>query len=133
MTSAADLLGDQRQAALLPGQPGGPVGDGRRRGHDLGAGYQPPVALLVGSLAGHGQIGAGRAQGGDQTVYVPAVRAAIRGDRGRVNENTRRHDQSGSLRICPARHSLEYTLLDTPSFLLPGSRPAGSPLAHRAS
>jgi hypothetical protein len=93
------LLGDQRQATLLPGQPSGPVGDGGRGSHDPRARYEPPVSLLVGPLAGYGQIGPRRPEGADKTIYVPAMRTAVRGYRGRVNENTRRHDQSGPFRV----------------------------------
>jgi hypothetical protein len=70
-----------------------------RRGHDLGAGHQAAVPLLVGPLARYGQVGSCRSQSADQTVDVSAVRTAIRGYRSRVKENTRRHDQSGSFRV----------------------------------
>jgi hypothetical protein len=100
------LLRDQRQAALLPGQPGGPVRDGRRGGHDLGPGHQPSVPLLVSPLAGNGQVGPRRSQGTDQAVHVAAVRTAVRRDRSRVNENTRRHDQSGSFRVSPSHTAI---------------------------
>ena len=68
----ADLLRDERQPALLPGQPGRPVRDGGGAATILGAGHQPPVPLLVGALAGHGQVGPGRPQGAHQTVNVTA-------------------------------------------------------------
>ena len=68
----ADLLGHQRQPGLLPGQPGGPVGDRGRAGHDAGVGHQPPVPLLVVPLAGHGEVGPRLAEGDHQAVHVAA-------------------------------------------------------------
>ena len=56
----ADLLGDQRQAGLLPGQPGRPVRDRGRAGDDLGVRRQPGVPLRVGALADDGEVGSAR-------------------------------------------------------------------------
>ena len=92
----AHLLCHQRQAALLPGQPGGPVRDGRRAGHDPRAGHEAPVSLLVGALARHGQVRSCCAQGADQPVNVTAERATVRRHSGRVNKHTRPHDRFGS-------------------------------------
>ena len=105
MTSAADLLRDERQAALLPGKPRCPVRDGGGRGHHLGPGHQPPVPLLVGALAGDGEIGPGAPQGAQQPVNVASDGTAVRWHSGRVNKHTRRHDQSFSFVIgpCPGR------------------------------
>ena len=92
----ADLLGHLRQSGLFPGQPGGPVRDGGRAGHHPGVRYQPPVALLVGPLAGDRQVGTGSPERGDQPVNVPAQRPAIRRHSGRINQDSRRHGQSRS-------------------------------------
>jgi hypothetical protein len=56
----ADLLGDQRQTGLLPGEPGRAVRDGSRAGDDLGVGRHPAVALGIGTLTGDGEIGTSR-------------------------------------------------------------------------
>ena len=90
----ADLLGHQRQAALLPGQPGGPVRDRGGRGDHACAGHKAAVALLVGPLAGDGEIGSRRLQGADQSVDVAPDGAAVSGHGGRVDKHTRRHGQS---------------------------------------
>ena len=90
----SDLLGHQRQAALLPGQPGGPVRDRGGRGDHAGAGHEAAVAFLVGPLADEGQIGSRRLQGADQSVDVAPDGAAVSGHCGRVDKHTRRHGQS---------------------------------------
>ena len=75
-----DLLGHHRQAALLPGQPGGPVRERGRSGHHARVRGKPLVALLVGALADNGQIRASDverpryARGGTATeTLCPAV------------------------------------------------------------
>ena len=91
------LLRNEGQPALLPGEPCRPVRDGRRAGHHPGIRHEPAVSLLICPLAGHCKISPGNAQCGDQAVHVSAKRAAVRRNRGRVNQHTRRHDQSRSL------------------------------------
>ena len=65
----ADLLGEQRQAGLLPGEPGRAVRGGRRRGDDPRGGKLAGVALRVGALAHHRDVG---------TRLPPGRRAARR-------------------------------------------------------
>ena len=92
-----DLLGHQRQPALLPGQPGWPVRDSRGSRHHPGVWHEPPVSLLICPLAGHRQVGSGRIQRTDQAVYIAAQRTAVGRHRSRVNQHTRCHDQYRSL------------------------------------
>ena len=61
----ADLLRHERQAALLPGEPLRAVPEPDGASDDRGARRQPPVPLVVGTLAGHGQVHPGRGQGAD--------------------------------------------------------------------
>ena len=119
------LLGDQRQAALLPGQPGRPVRDRRRRRDDPGPRHETPVPLLIGALTGDSQVGSSDTEGADETVNVTAVRTAVRGYRGRVDKNTRRHDQSGSFRVVNPSPHVTGATIGFP--LVPSVRP------HRAS
>lgn|SRR6266702_432770 len=93
----ADLLYGEWEPGLLPRQPGGPVGDGGGSRDDLRVGDEPAIAFLVGTLARDGEVRSGFTECGHQAVYVPSQRPAIRGDSGRVNKHSRRHDQSRSL------------------------------------
>ncbi len=90
------LLRDQRQAGLLPGQPGRAVRDRGRAGHDVRSGDEPGVPLLVGALTGHRQVRARSLERGYQPIDVAAERAAVGRNGGRVNKNTRRHNRSCS-------------------------------------
>ena len=109
MTTGLDLLGDQRQAALLPGQPGRPVRDGGRPGDNPGVRHQPAVSFLVCPLAGNGEIGPGRIQRADQAIHITAQRTAVGRHRSRVNQHTRRHDQYRSFPLRYARTYLART------------------------
>ena len=80
-----DLLGDQRQAALLPGQPGRPVRDRSRPGDDARTRDQPAIPFFVSPLAGHRKVGARRFKGNHQPVDVAAKGAAVRRHGGRVD------------------------------------------------
>ncbi|GAA3130800.1 hypothetical protein [Nonomuraea salmonea] len=83
------LAGQQRQAALLPREPGGPVGDGDGAWDDLGGRREAAVAFGFGTLADDGQLGAGAVERGHEPVHVSDQRAAVRGDRRRIDEHTR--------------------------------------------
>jgi len=85
-----DLLDDQRQPGLLPGQPGRPVRDRRRSGHDRGVRCHPGEPFGIGSLAGNGEIGLRDAQRRDQSVDVPSHSTAVGGDGRRIDEHAGR-------------------------------------------
>ena len=88
MSVGADLLRDQRQPGLLPGQPGRAVRDGRRPGDDLGVAGEPVEPLGVGPLADDDEVLARRPQqGADQTVDVAPDPTAVGGHSGRVEEH----------------------------------------------
>jgi hypothetical protein len=73
----ADLLGQQRQAGLLPGQPGRAVRGGGRRRDDAGGGQFTRVALGIGALAHDRDVGARSGQCAQQPVDVPADAAPV--------------------------------------------------------
>jgi hypothetical protein len=58
---------------------------------DLGAGRQPPVPLVVGALAGYGQVHVGIAERTDQSVNVAAKRAPVSRHVSRVDEYPKCH------------------------------------------
>ena len=80
-----DLLGYHRQAALLPGQPGGPVRERRRAGHHARMRGKPLIPFLVGALADNGQIRASDVKSADEPVDVPAERPPVGWHVGRIN------------------------------------------------
>jgi hypothetical protein len=80
-----DLLRHHRKTALLPGQPGGPVGERRRSGDYARPRREPLVTFLVGPLADHGEVRARSFERGDQTVNVPAERPSVGWHVGRIN------------------------------------------------
>ena len=86
----ADVLGDQRQAGLLPGDARGAVRQRRRAGHDLGAGHQPAVALGIDALADDREIGVARGQRSQQTVDVAPKAAPVGRNSSGVDEHPRR-------------------------------------------
>ena len=97
------LLGDQRQAGLLPGQPGRPVRDRRRSGDHLGAGRDPREPLGVRALAHDHEVLAGLPEAADQPVDVATDAATVCGHGGRVDEHARRRrNRSSLLPVCAA-------------------------------
>ena len=68
----ADLLGEQRQAGLLPGQPGRPVRDRAGPGDDPRVRRERGVALRIGALADDGQVGVRAVQRAEQAVDISA-------------------------------------------------------------
>ena len=88
----ADLLGEQRQAGLLPGEPGRAVRDRGRAGDDLGAGQHPAVTLRVGALAttARSAVRADPAERAEQAVDVAADTASVGGDTRGVDEHAGR-------------------------------------------
>ena len=91
-----DLLGDEWEAGLLPGEPRGPVRDRGRASHDGRFRHEPAVPLFVIALGRHREVRSGCAQRGDQAIHVPAQRATVRRHGGRVNQHPRCHEQSFS-------------------------------------
>ena len=77
-----DLLGDERQPGLLPGEPRGPVRDGGRGGDDLGGGVELAEPLRVRALADDREVSAGVAESTYEAVDVTTDPAPVRGHRG---------------------------------------------------
>jgi hypothetical protein len=95
----AHLLRDERQPALLPGQPGRPVPEGGGSGHHGRPGRQPAVPFVVGTLADDREVnGPCRCERADQAVDIPAKRATVGRDVSRVDEYPKCHDLMRSLR-----------------------------------
>jgi hypothetical protein len=84
-----DLLRDQRQPGLLPRQAGGAVRDGGGTGDDLSRGVELAEPLGVRALADDCEVGTGVAQSTDEAVDVTTDTTPVRGDRGRVQQDTR--------------------------------------------
>ncbi len=83
----ADLLGQQRQPGLLPGQPRRSMADrGRRRKH-VGVGHQSLVPLRVRTQAHHRKVGSTAAEGSEQAIDVAADATAVCWDAGRVDQH----------------------------------------------
>jgi len=88
-----DLLGEQRQAGLLPGEARGPVRDRRRAGDDLGVDQHPSVTLRIRTLRHHGEVqavGSENAEGAEEAVDVSADTTPVGGDARGVDEDSRR-------------------------------------------
>ena len=90
--ASADVLGDQREAGLLPRDARGAIRKRGRPGYDLGGRHQPAVSLDVDPLADHGEIDVFRGKCRKQTVDVPAEATPVGGNGSGVDENTWRHD-----------------------------------------
>ncbi len=85
------LLGDERKAALFPGEPRRAVPEHGRPGDDPRAGCEEPVVILVRALAGDDEVSPGGAQGTDQAVEVAAERPSVSGCFSRVNQYPKCH------------------------------------------
>lgn len=100
-----DLLRDQRQAGLLPRQPGRAVRDRGRGGDDLRVGVELAVALGVGPLADDREVGARLGQRPDEPVDVTTDPAPVGGDRCGVEQDAWSRPSGGQgllLRECRA-------------------------------
>jgi hypothetical protein len=80
-----DLLRDQREAGLLPGQPGRPVRDRGGTGDDPSLRDQPSVPFGVGALAHDREFCAGTPQRREQAFDVAPDATSIGGDRSGVD------------------------------------------------
>jgi hypothetical protein len=84
-----DLLRDERQTGLLPGQARGAVRDRGRTRDDLGVRVEAAQPLGVRALADDREVRTRRAESSDEAVDVAPDASPVRGDSGRVQQDAR--------------------------------------------
>src|ERR1700677_2083646 len=95
----ATIAASRARPARRRGEPLGPVPEPDRPGHDRGFRREPTVPILVGELTGHGEFDPRRPERADQPVHVAAERAPVGRHTGRIDEYSKCHDLTSSLRL----------------------------------